>query len=113
MIPFSPLSEFEQSDVLAAELERFFLEPAGGQFINAMRDYALHLDGRQTGTPQDGARAMLDKMLSLTMSHRNARIEQAKKNRGPTAQPRQLLRKDPPPPASRVPKPPEPVQENP
>lgn len=117
MIPFSPLSEFESSDVLAAELEQFLLTTTGGQFINAMRDYALHLDGRQTGTPQDGARAMVDKMLSLTMSHRNARIEQMKKARG-QGQPQErdkkhLLRQPPPPPRSRVPKPPEPVEENP
>ncbi len=113
MIPFSPLSEFEESDVLAGELESFFLTTAGGQFINAMREYALYLDGRQTGTPQDGARAVVDKMLSLSLSRRNERIERMKQHRGPTTgTAKQLSRKPPPPPASRVPKP-EPVVTNP
>ncbi len=113
MTPFSPLSEFEESEVLAGELEMFFLTTAGGQFINAIREYALYLDGRQTGTPQDGARAVVDKMLSLTLSRRNARIERMKSQRSPTSgTAKQLQRKPPPPPRSRVPQP-EPLAKNP
>jgi hypothetical protein len=113
MTPFSPLSEFEESEVLAGELETFLLTTTGGQFINAIREYALYLDGRQTGTPQDGARAVVDKMLSLTLSRRNARIERMKAQRSPSSgNAKHLQRKPPPPPASRVPKP-EVLQPNP
>jgi hypothetical protein len=52
-------------------------------------------------------------MLTLTLSHRNARIERMKAQRSPSSgNAKHLQRKPPPPPASRVPKP-EPVEANP
>lgn len=113
MKAFSQLSEFLESETAQGELEKFYLTTVGRLFIGAITEYALHLDGNCVGTPQDGARAVVDKMLDLTFSRVNAskQKETAKPadDKRPPVLRKQLHRLPPTPPASRKFPQPEPI----
>lgn len=112
-VPFSPLSEFLESKEAQGELEKFLSKWEGTLFGNAMREYALKLDGTQAATGQDGARACVEMMFDLTLSRQNAKKERQQEakvaGQAPRGNSKRLLRKDPPPPASRANPPPPPA----
>jgi hypothetical protein len=105
-VPFSPLSEFLESKDAQGELEKYLSTWGGNLFGNAMREYALKLDGTQAATGQDGARACVEMMFELTLSRQNAKKErqQQAKTGGdvPRGKQKRLHHGPPPPPKSRV-----------
>lgn len=111
-VPFSPLSEFRESTEAQGELEKFLSTWAGELFINAMREYALKLDGTQAATGQDGARAVVEQMLELTLGRQNAKRERHQEQKTtpevPIGKQKRLHRGPPPAPASRA-NPPAPI----